>query len=400
MFLEYYRKSCYPSAPKQFYSNFLHATHVTDIVIVGGGPVGLWTAVQLKKRMPGAQIRVYERHTVYQRSHVLRLDHWSLMLYASSAHDSPEKSFVREVTGKSLSGMKAQFAKSLYIRTNDLEAALSRYAQALGIEVTLQKIEGTRHAEQLHPECYLFLAADGAHSPLRTDLFGEDCLDYDALQHVVEVKCEEDAGDAARALKLGTGQLWKLNKTLGHTAAEYVGKQRDGKAPVTLRLFLEKDEYAELPAMSFKSPASLTTPGLPTAVARDIQAYLATRVGHGAVLVPDSVRITKLELSVYASRQFAVMREGRAWFLVGDAAMGVPYFRALNSGLMLASRLSQIISRTTYLKKGSLARKVFRYNSVYRPMHVATEFAIARSKNWVLDSVHTAREWLAEDTGA
>lgn len=373
---------------------------MTDIVIVGGGPVGLWTAIQLKKRMPAAHIRVYERHAVYQRSHVLRLDHWSLMLYASSVHDSPEKAFVRDVTGKSLTGLKTQFAKSLYIRTNDLEAALSRYAQALDIEVIIQKIEGKRHVEELHPECQLFIAADGAHSPLRTELFGRDCLDYDALQYVVEVKCDEYAGDAPRGLKLGTGQLWQLNKTLSHTAAEYVGKQRAGKAPVTLRLFLNNEEYESLPAMSFKSPASLETPGLPAAVCRDVQAYLATRAAQGSQLVPGSVRLTKLELSVYASRQFATIHEGRAWFLVGDAAMGVPYFRALNSGLMLASRLSQIMSKTTYRQKGALARKVFRYNAVYRPMHVATEFAIARSKNWVLDSVQAAREWLAEDVGA
>lgn len=371
-----------------------------DIVIVGAGPVGLWTAIQLKKRMPNALIRIYERHEVYQRSHVLRLDHWSLMLYASTAYDGPEKAFVREVTGKSLTGLKTQFAKSLYIRTNDLEAALSRYAQELGVEVVIQKIEGKRHVEELHPECTLFIAADGAHSPLRTELFGKDCLEYDALQYVVEVKCEEAASTAERALKLGTGQLWKLNKKLGHTAAEYVGKQRNGKVPVTLRLFLNEGEYSRLPAMSFKLPANLATPGIPSTVSQDIQAYLATRAELGAALIPDSVRITKLELSVYASRQFAVQDGDRAWFLVGDAAMGVPYFRALNSGLMLASRLSQIISRTSYLKKGTLARKVFRYNAIYRPTHVATEFAIARSKNWVLDSVHAAREWLAEDTGA
>jgi len=370
---------------------------MTDVVIVGGGPIGLWTAIQLKKRLPAAEVAVYERHLAYQRSHVLRLDHWSMMLYAATSRSAPEKRFVREVTGKSLTGMRTQFAKTLYIRTNDLEAALQQYARDLGVLVHYLRIDSVTHAQELHPECRLFIAADGAHSRLREGLFGADALDSSVLQHVLELKCEERVAVAGgRAPRLAPAKLWKLNRSLDHTASEYVGRVRDGVAPVTLRLFLDAPEYAQLPAMSFKTPHVLGAPGLPAAVERDIQAFLAARRQQGTLAVEGSARLSKLELRMYTARCYASMRGDAAWFLAGDAAIGVPYFRALNSGMMLSSRLAQIIARNIDRPDGGRTRMVTRYNNRYRPAHVATEFAIARGKNWLVDGVHSAREWFAQ----
>lgn len=67
-----------------------------DIVFVGAGPVGLWTAIQAKKRNPQAQIQVYERYTEYQRSHVLRLEHFSMLLYGKKARTLWKKGFTRK----------------------------------------------------------------------------------------------------------------------------------------------------------------------------------------------------------------------------------------------------------------------------------------------------------------
>ncbi len=372
---------------------------MADIVLVGAGPVGLWTALQFKKRRPGAHIVIYERHPVYVRSHVLRLDHWSLILYAATLKDSTERAFYRDVTGRGLAGTRARFAKSLYLRTNELEAALKAHAQALGIELRLLRIESADHAQSLHPECRLFIAADGAHSPLRTELFGADALERTVLQSVLELKCEEQVPNAPRAQALDALELWSLNRTLSHTAMEHVGRARDGRAPVTLRMFLSEDEYARLPAMSFKAPLHFEPGCLPADLECDVGAYLTARAAKGARLVEGSARLTRLQLEMYASRRFATMRGDIAWCLVGDAAMGVPYFRALNGGLILGSRLSQIVGRRAALTPEHLSRRIGFYDAVHRPMHVATEFAIARGKDWLLDGFHAVRDWLSTEDG-
>jgi len=73
-----------------------------DVVIIGGGPVGLWTAVQVKKRQPDAHVRVYERYGAYQRSHILRLENFSMNVYAKKSGDDAEAQFLREVLGSRL----------------------------------------------------------------------------------------------------------------------------------------------------------------------------------------------------------------------------------------------------------------------------------------------------------
>lgn len=94
----------------------------------------------------------------------------------------------------------------------------------------------------------------------------------------------------------------------------------------------------------------------------------------------DSVKVTKLILSMYAARKFGVMHEDRAWFMAGDSAMGVPYFRALNAGFFVSSQLAHILS-SSLSPKG----KVLAYNAV-RPLDVAWEFTTARSKDLLLQA--------------
>lgn len=49
-----------------------------DVVVVGAGPVGLWTAIQIQLRFPDAHVVMFEKHSSYQRRHVLRLVRRSL----------------------------------------------------------------------------------------------------------------------------------------------------------------------------------------------------------------------------------------------------------------------------------------------------------------------------------
>ena len=239
------------------------------------------------------------------------------------------------------------------------------------------------------------MAGDGANSTMRAALLGKDCLEKHDLQYVVELKYEETGASG----RFNTAQAWQYNRSLHHTAMDYVGKKRNGRTPVTLRLLVKGETYRALPEMTFARPHDLDTGGLPAAVEADIRTYLAMREDEfGTSLVAGSAKLSKLVLSMYAASRFAVKHGDAAWFLVGDAALGVPYFRALNSGMMLGSRLAQILANRNTLSTAHLDKKIRDYN-FHRPWHVMTEFAIARSKDAVVDSFGMVRELFAEQPG-
>lgn len=348
---------------------------MADIVIVGAGPVGLWTAIQIKKRQPDADIQIYERYQTYQRSHVLRLEHFSMLLYGRNSNDPLEKQFYNDVTGKSLVGtfVAAARAGAVYIRTNDLEKALKSYAKALGINIDFKKIEDPQAIMGEHPECRSFIAADGAHSLMRTALLGEDAIKHYHLQHVAEVKYQ--AEDSSGPLKLR--HQYKTNKISRFPVFEYVGKEKDNIRPVTLRVFLDKGTYNALPEATFKAPLSLYDPDLPEPLVESISTYMNVRqTKTGENYIPDSGKLSKLRLSVYASKRFALRKADKSWFFVGDAAMGVPYFRSLNSGLIVGSQLAWVLTRKSLSDRG----KTMAYNFC-RPFDIAWEFTYARLKN-------------------
>lgn len=363
-------------------------------VIIGAGPVGLWTAIQLKKRNPDNHITVYERYDTYQRSHVLRLDHWSMILYNKNKNNDAETQFINEVTGKSRKNMQRQFTKSLYIKTNDFEQALKNYCKNLGITIVIQKINSIKEVEELHPDCSHFIASDGAHSILRTELLGQDNIDSKPLQYVVELKFHvPHKTTKSKNLK----DLLSLNIENQFMNFEYVGKFKNNQTPLTSRFFLNKQLYEKLPEASFKQPLSFETldsiPEL-SDFRDNLHKYIAYRKEHyGDQIDVQQVKISKLVLSVYSAKKFAVHNEqtNKCWFLTGDAAMGVPYFRALNSGMMLSSRLSQILN-SSILNIGNNVKNHANLYNFHQNLHIQTEFSIAFGKNMLLNSFNEVRQ--------
>lgn len=358
-----------------------------DVVIVGAGPVGLWTAIQLKKRDPNLEVQLYERYSEYQRSHVLRLEHFSMLAYCKTSRDKREREFFEEVTKKNLGQVfnvaASLFGTSVFIRTNDLERALKNYASSLGVKLTLQAIESPEEIALQHPECSTFIAADGAHSKMRNTILGEDSKQEYPLQHVVEIKYEAEG----KTQPLSFHEQYKTNKILSNMAFEYVGKEKNGKTPVTLRFFVDEATYKAIPTASFKEPLRLNDRRLSWALAHDIQTYMNVRkVEANETFLEGSDKASKLILSMYAAKKFATEYKGKNWFFVGDAAMGVPYFRALNSGLIIGSQLGFILTR----KRISGKTKIKSFNAC-RPLDIAWEFATARGKNLALTAYNAFR---------
>lgn len=349
-----------------------------EYVITGGGPVGLWTAIQIKKRMPDANITVYERYQDYKRAHVLKLENLSMLLYAKPRRDAAEKAFFNEVFGSNLRKVfwQAVGSKSVFIRTNALEHALKTYVEALDIPINYARINSPEELISKHPNCQHFIAADGAHSALRQAIMGDDAVKNFPLQYVVEIKYEAQG----QTRPLSTTDQYKTNKLMSSMAFEYVGKEKNGQTPVSLRLFIDEATYNALPEASFKAPLRLDDARLPENLRNDIATYMSVRAAEaGEILLPQSEKISKLTLSLYRAKKFAANHENRNWYLVGDAAMGVPYFRSLNAGLLIGSQLGYILTQDNLSNNA----KINAYNAC-RPLDVAWEFTAASMKNAAL----------------
>lgn len=77
---------------------------------------------------------------------------------------------------------------------------------------------------------------------------------------------------------------------------------------------------------------------------------------HKERRVPGSEKLTALDLTVYRSSQYVKFVDSpsssndnklpkKAFCIVGDAAFGVPFFRALNAGLLSGSKLGEELSQ-------------------------------------------------------
>lgn len=376
----------------------------TDVVIVGGGPIGCWTALQIKKRNPKARIVIYERKPVYERDHILSISKRSFLKWAK--HSSDSAAFLKQVfnaqatcsiaagyqSGVSgqkpdldLSTVSSKFSlwrklpKILDIRTIDFERIIKDECIKAGVDFVYKKIETIEEAMNLHPTCTKFIAGDGAHSKMREGLLGKDSVwrrdIYPSLDFTYA------AHDQPAYLRINTYDK------LGHVYAENIGLEHNGKSIINLRIVVSKAEYNAIPEATFKKPLSVTPEAefwskngpsrlYGRTLKQDFYDLLALRKCSAGERMTDSpVTMTKIYLSQYCAKKFAktVERTGRkaTWFLVGDAAMGMPFYRAINSGLILGSQLAYLLTS----KLVSDAAKETVYNYYTRPFRIGREFA-------------------------
>ena len=378
-----------------------------EIVIVGGGPIGCWTALQIRKRIRGARITVYESKKVYERDHILSIRESSFFQWSKS---TPENAaflsaiFNAQATFSIASGLHGGGPKTqvdlrdapnnifaywkrlpriLDIRTIDFGRLVKEECQKSGVTFVYRDMKTPDEVMDLHPACTRFVAADGAHSKMRAALWdGENgmwrrdifpSIDFNYTSH-----------GQARYLRVNTYDK------LGHVYAENIGIEKDGKSLVNLRLIVSPREYAAIPPADFRKPLIVTpdaefwndtgvSPVYGRTLEQDFYDLVRLRTQHANEhMTGGDVRMTKIYLSQYRARKFAkrIERNGRRadWFLVGDAAMGMPFYRSINSGLILGSQLAYLLA-TSWVGREF---KAVVYNYYTRPFRILREGANVR----------------------
>lgn len=344
----------------------LFANKKVDVVIIGGGPVGLWTAIQLKTKDPNVDIQILERYEEYKRNQTLQLD-------LTTITNAEVKAQLLEIAKEN--GLKLK-NDSLSIPIQLLESCFSEQAKKLGIKVKKNVAFVTSHAvpeekrtpnretltlaevAETFPNAKVIIGADGSHSTVREAHFGpeDEVVKRKTVQYLVEFKYQAQVDVNKKPYKLPSH--FATEKLAGFRCIETVKVDPDtGVANITLRFIVDKKTYESLGEASFKKPVTdLTT--LPEKIQHAINVWVNARtMENGDVVIPDAdKRVSKIPLDIYKCKAFAKpFQDDRIVFLVGDAAFGVPYFRALNAGLVCADKLSDLLKNAYLLDSGITA---------------------------------------------
>lgn len=296
------------------------------VLFVGAGPVGLFTAIQLKLLNPDADITMLEKYEEYQRNHPLFIDPSS---FADSCPDEGFQTFLKKLPKT--------------MRTNELEKLLLDYAKELGINIEYRHVLDCPKLKEEYPDTRFFVGSDGSHSEVQKQIFGEQYQIKKTLQYIAEIKYEVEG--PTRYLNTFMEAI-PATTYAEHFVSEFVGRENEGKkTPVSLRIFIDEETHKQMQTATFKNPFRLTQPEkIHPALLRSITTWLHAReTMAGEKRTEGSEKITVTHLPVYASQEFVKNEDDAIWFVVGDAAFGMPFFRSLNNGILCSSQLAKAL---------------------------------------------------------
>ncbi len=310
------------------------------IAIIGAGPAGLWQGIQLKLRNPNLDIILFEKYEMYQRSHVLRLE-------PSSFEGS-----IRDNKGI-LENLIKQLKRNDRIKTNHLEEILLDLAKELGIEIKYQQITNIqKDILNAYPKTAMIIGADGVRSTVNQQIFGPDNKVKIPLKYAAHIKYTV-AGNATPLSSIT--ELYPLLKKTHYLADIHVGKIQEGQTPVTIQILIDEKAYNNLKnRATFKNPIYIfgnQEVEIPDDLLSDIKIIL----GHSIVTKSENIRYSEVKLNVtelpeHHCQQVIKRVNGVYYCLIGDAQLGLSFFKGLNSaiksGTELANNIHQNISKT------------------------------------------------------
>lgn len=333
----------------------------SNIVIVGGGPIGLFTAIQAhlqaKQKNNKLNIIVLDKEDQYSRTQRLRID---------------SSSFNGMVLDDELRKIINDFKKRKFVPIQDIVTALKDYATKNGIKIenalvlpeettyeqfakqhkdkaeTLWKtaVKVNEIAAKYHAG--IIVGADGSRSVVRETIFKNDFKTNSSVEYIAQYTYDIK-GKPHRTSKIDDS--FESSKL---THPTYVEQSCDEKRNrVTLRFFVDKKTFDAIQEAKAKDPWTLDNNRIPEKLKKQIEQWKARRKKYFDEVEieneanKDKAGLTSIELKIYNSRKTVIEKNGVTTCLVGDAAGGVPYFRSINKGLKEGTQLGKALAHAS-----------------------------------------------------
>ncbi|MGM9454784.1 hypothetical protein ACTAZI_15780 [Legionella bozemanae] len=285
---------------------------MADIIFIGAGPIGLLGAIQLKLQFPEKEILMFEKYEIPVRNHAMYVE---------------QSSFVGMDRSKDFGEVLDSIPSKVVI--SDLEKKLREYATSIGVKIQYQEVKDFNELQKQYPDTNYFVGSGGLRGIIHPQVFNNENQINEPLRYAVEVKYK--ATGATRPLNKVTELPGVLAYTK-HLVSEYVGHLKDGLTPISLRIFIDEPAYQAMKEATFKTPYTLSDKGkIPSALFKTINTYLQGRHHLAAETIEEnSLKISTITLSLYASKDFCKNVDGKTIFQIGEEGFACPFYRSFN----------------------------------------------------------------------
>ena len=384
--------------------------------VIGAGPAGLLFSLigrLLHARRGGDPdewaLRLYDKRDAYARTHRLRMDPAP---YLEIQRDLEDPRFDALIDFLHHHGFTPE--------VNLLEERLTTLLADLGVrksrltvgddpgEITLPGLRGVLERDaQIGPETKVtVVAADSVHSVIREWVRG----DTRAVRHTHERVARVRIAGPALPRRLGALDQVRLSKVLGSVLDYRLNS--NGFAEVDL--FLTEREHAMVRSLGAtpKDPVPISSSMLCKLAAPLFRAVIE-HLERGPGGAPREVLLQstfQLEHAVMPRAAFDAPGLGGTVFLVGDAAISLPFFRGMAALARCAHSLARAHSDLVAVARraavggdeGAIQSEIHRYfHAPHRPLHFGTRVLLGRIED-VRPTVHHGKEafvvlhrWLA-----
>lgn len=378
--------SHYSPAPPLTSENIPATDKNADIVFIGGGPIGLWTAIQTAA-LSGKKIVVLEKYEEYQRKDI------NLRLNKSSFNGSAED--------PGLQALVANWKQRKIVPIKEMEEGLAKRAQELGITFIRGFEAKPSDLPEQFPSAKLFIGADGRWSNVRKQIFDDNYSFNKTLQYTVQVQyiMHKKKDIPAKSFKKVADlvESYSTQAIAGYYIHQTTVPQEDGSFKVSLQIFVGREIYDKMKDANAKNPYYFENDldKLPKHLARALKKWWGAReYFHGETIEPAAGKLNKIKvvpLDSYAAQNTVIEKDGKVWALVGDSAAGFPFFRSINNGLIagtdLAKNTAKAFTEQDQKQAESLPTSSLKWYAFKAKIRAYVEFAVAFFKNLYI-SIH------------